>query len=75
MVIVAFIMMIFVIPKLLSLYSDMGSKMPMITQILMTVSSGMAKNWFLFPIIVVGAVSVFRVGSKSAEFRFKLDKL
>lgn len=75
MVIVAFIMMIFVIPKLLSLYSDMGSKMPMITQILMTVSSAMAKNWFLFPVIGAGAVLFFRVGSKNAEFRFKLDKL
>jgi len=75
MVIVAFIMMIFVIPKLLGLYADMGSKMPMITQVLMTVSSAMAKNWFLFPIIGVGAVSFFRIGSKSAEFRFKLDKI
>jgi type IV pilus assembly protein PilC len=74
MIIVAFIMMIFVIPKLLSLYADMGSKMPMITQILMNVSSAMAKNWLLFPVIAVGAISFFRIGSKNAEFRFKFDK-
>ncbi|MFA5828225.1 MAG: type II secretion system F family protein [Candidatus Shapirobacteria bacterium] len=75
MIIVAFIMMIFVIPKLLGLYADMGSKLPMVTQILMAVSNGMAKNWYLFPIIAVGAVSAYRVGMKNAEFRFKLDTL
>jgi len=75
MVIVAFIMMMFVIPKLLSLYSDMGSKMPMITQVLMNVSSAMAKNWFLFPMVAVGLTSLYKIGSKNADFRFKLDKL
>jgi type IV pilus assembly protein PilC len=75
MVIVAAIMMIFVIPKLLSLYSDFGSKMPAITLGLMAVSSFVARWWFLFPIMAFGAYSALRVGNQNEDFRLKKDTL
>lgn len=73
MIIVAFIMMIFVIPKLMSLYTDFGSKMPASTQFLMNMSNFMARWWFLFPVIIFGAMSVLRVGNQRADFRLKVD--
>lgn len=75
MVIVAAIMMIFVIPKLMGLYGDMGAKMPAITVALMAVSNFMAKWWFLFPIAAFGVYSVLKVGDKNADFRLKRDTL
>jgi len=75
MIIVVFIMMIFVIPKLTSLYADFGTaKMPAITLGLMTVSRFMAQTWFLFPGIVVGGYFLFKFGAKNPTFRLNKDK-
>lgn len=73
MIIVAFIMMIFVIPKLMVLYEDFGSKMPPMTQALMTISSVFSKLWFLFPLVIVGAFAIIRTGTQNEKFRFKFD--
>lgn len=75
MVIVAFIMMVFVIPKLLGLYSDFGAKMPASTRALMALSNFAVKFWFLLPILVIGGVSMFWIGGKNQQFRFKRDAL
>jgi type IV pilus assembly protein PilC len=75
MVVVAIIMMVFVIPKLMTLYDDFGSEMPAITQGLMAVSNFMAKVWFLFPLMGVGYVYLMKVGNKIANFRFRKDRL
>jgi type IV pilus assembly protein PilC len=75
MVIVASIMMIFVIPKLMSLYSDFGSKMPAITLAMMAISSFMAKWWFLFPVVAFGGYSLLKMGNQNADFRLKRDTL
>lgn len=76
MIIVAFVMMIFVIPKLLTMYEDFGTaKMPAITRALMSVSGFMARFWFLFPILGAGVFMVFRIGNKNESFRLKRDEL
>ena len=75
MVIVAAIMMIFVIPKLLGLYGDFGSKMPAITLGLISVSNFMARWWFLFPLIAFGVYSGLRVGKQNPDFKLKIDTL
>ena len=74
MVIVAFIMMVFVIPKLLSLYDDFGSEMPAITRGLMSVSNLAVKLWFLFPMIPLGIYSIFKAGNQNENFRYKIDE-
>lgn len=75
MLIVMFIMMVFVIPKLTSLYADFGSKLPTITLVLMAFSTFMVKFWFLFPAIPFGFFAIMRTGSRSATFRMKRDQL
>ncbi len=75
MLAVMVVMMIFVIPKLTSLYADFGTaKMPAITQGLMTVSNWMAKLWFLFPILFVAPPIILKIGAKNAVFNLKKDK-
>jgi type IV pilus assembly protein PilC len=74
MIAVVIIMMIFVIPKLMGLYTDFGSKMPASTQALMAMSNFMTKFWFLIPILVVGGYLTFTVGGKNKDFKLKLDK-
>lgn len=53
MVIVMFIMITFVIPKLLNLYKDFDVELPWTTQILITISSFSVRFW---PLIILGAM-------------------
>lgn len=76
MIIVAFIMMVVVIPKLMSLYADFGTaKMPAITLALMRISNFTAKTWFMFPLVVLGMVSLLRLSQQNKELRLKKDGL
>ncbi len=74
MVIVSFIMMIFVIPRLTSLYSEFGATLPLPTRILIGISSFMVNYWFL----VVGAfgigVYMFSLYRKTAQGRRQTDE-
>jgi type IV pilus assembly protein PilC len=75
MIIVTFIMMIFVVPKMMGLYGEFGSEMPMTTRVLISISTTVSKFWFLFPLLVVGLIVFFKKGDKSKNFRKKRDKL
>jgi len=73
MILVVIIMMVFVIPKLMGLYSDFGATMPASTQFLMNISGFMTKFWFMIPVIIVGFFALFKVGNENANFRLKKD--
>lgn len=73
MIAVAFIMMIFVVPKLTSMYTDFGSKMPASTQILMSMSNFAINWWFLFPILIVGGMMFSKVAEKNPDLKLKVD--
>lgn len=73
MIIVAIIMMVFVIPKLLGLYADFGSKLPASTQMLMTMSTFTQRFWFLIPIVGVGFYMFFKVGTQNEKMRLRID--
>jgi len=75
MVAVAIIMMVVVIPKLMTMYDDFGTKMPASTLILMAISNFMAKTWFLFPLLILGFILMMRSGDKNKKFRLTRDKL
>lgn len=76
MLIVAFIMMIFVVPKLLGLYADFGTaKLPATTKALMAMSDFMVDWWFIFPIGAMGLYGLLKVGDKNPNFRLKRDSL
>lgn len=47
MVIVAIVMTVFVIPKLTSLYTEFGAKLPLATRVLIGISNFMVKSWYL----------------------------
>ena len=54
MIAVAFIMMIFVVPKLTEMYTDFGAELPLPTQILMGISNFFVNFWWLFGAMLVG---------------------
>jgi len=75
MVLVAAIMMIFVIPKMLSLYSEFGAQLPGPTRVLMSVSSFFAKSWLFVLIIIAFGVNFLITYRKTKTGRRKIDEL
>jgi type IV pilus assembly protein PilC len=70
---VGFVMMVFVIPKLTSMYKDLGAQLPLLTQILITVSDFMVNFWWAVIGLVVGGVSGFKAWQRSPKGRLLYD--
>lgn len=75
MVIVAFIMMIFVIPRLTSLYDEFNAELPLPTKILIGMSDLVIKFWPLTLAAVVGGVYAFQAYRKTPAGKLKTDEL
>jgi type IV pilus assembly protein PilC len=74
MVIVAFVMMIFVIPKLTSLYTDFNATLPGPTRILIGISSFATKFWPILLILAGGGYYAFTLFKATAAGRRKVDE-
>ncbi len=75
MVVVSLIMIIFVIPKLMSLYSDLNAELPLPTKILMAISSMLLRFWPLIVLLLGLAFLGFREYRKTSRGRRETDKL
>ena len=75
MVVVAFVMMIFVIPRLTSLYTDFGATLPLPTRILMGVSGFAVHFWFVVLAVVGIGLYVLSLYRATFEGRRKIDAL
>jgi type IV pilus assembly protein PilC len=75
MVIVSFVMMIFVIPKLTSLYTDFGATLPLPTRILMGTSSFFIRFWYIMVLLVGIGLYVLRLYAAVPEGRRKIDAM
>jgi type IV pilus assembly protein PilC len=75
MVAVGLIMMIFVIPRLTSLYGEFNAKLPLPTQILISISNFLVAFWPLLLVLVIVGVYGFQAYRKTTAGRKKTDEL
>lgn len=75
MIIVSFIMMIFVIPKLLSLYTDFNADLPLPTLILISISNFLIKFWWIVVAIVGIGAYFLSLYNSTPEGKKHLDLL
>lgn len=75
MVLVSVIMMIFVIPKLLSLYADFNATLPLPTRILIGISNFFIRFWPVVLVLGVGGYYLFKLYKATADGRRKIDEL
>ncbi|HNP89492.1 MAG: putative type II secretion system protein F [Microgenomates group bacterium ADurb.Bin219] len=71
---VAIIMMVAVVPKMTSLYTEFGAKMPAATQALMDISAFFVKNLPLMVILFFVGLYFFRLFQKTTAGRRKIDE-
>lgn len=75
MVLVVSIIMIFVVPKLSELYSQLNVDLPLPTKILMALSGFMVNFWWLVIILSVGASILFKRYRKTEAGALVVDRL
>lgn len=75
MILVTFIMMIFVIPKMTALYTEFDAQMPLPTRILMGIADFSANYFWIFPILGIVGYFIFRAYRNTPEGRMKIDEL
>lgn len=68
------VMMVVVVPKLSTMYEDFGgAQMPLATRVLMGISTGFTKVWFVFPFVLFAFVFVSKTAKLSKQMAIKLD--
>jgi len=72
---VMFIVMTFVVPKMMSLYEEFDSELPIPTKILMGISDFMSSFFWLFPLLIIGGFIAYKVMLQKPEFVEKADRL
>ena len=69
------ILLTYVLPKFSVIFSDLGSSLPLSTQILLTVSQGLKSYWWIFLVGFVLLGFFFRTYIRSAGGRLHWDRL
>ena len=70
-----FVLLTFVIPRMASLFSDIGQTLPLPTRILLSLSSQFKNYWYLGPVIIVLIVLIFnKIKEKEKDALDKLDR-
>lgn len=75
MLLVAAIMMIFVVPKLTSIYTDFDAKLPAATVALITVSNVMSRYWPIFLVLIAGLIYLITRYAQTRGGRRRFDEL
>ncbi|MFC1711243.1 type II secretion system F family protein [Patescibacteria group bacterium] len=69
------IMMVYVVPKLMSMYEEFGTTLPLSTQILISSSNFATKFWYLVLLMLGGIVYGFHMWRKTPAGRKHVDKM
>ncbi|MGB9911051.1 MAG: type II secretion system F family protein [Microgenomates group bacterium] len=74
MIIVAGIMVIFVLPKMMTIYEEFQAQLPTSTKILLAISKFATKFWWLMLAFVFGGIIGLRILFRSPEFKKEFDR-
>lgn len=75
MIVVSLIMVVFVIPRMTSLYEQFDAELPLPTKILLTISDITLRFWPLLILLVVGIIYGFLAYRKTKAGRLKTDEI
>lgn len=75
MAVVAFVMLVYVIPKLTQLYKELGAELPFLTQLLIDVSDFASNFWWLILIGIGVSGVLFKMWYKTEKGRLTFDRI
>ncbi len=74
-ILILVILMIFVIPKFMELFAEIGTELPMPTLILLHVSNFLQTQWIFGVLFAVGLVMVYNMLTRFMAVRYFVDKM
>jgi len=69
------ILLTFVIPRLVSMFEEMGQTLPLPTRMLVAISSFLSQHWVVILLALVAIVVLVRSQRAKPEFRERIDRL
>jgi len=69
------VMTIYVVPRFMTFFTELDADLPMITQIVLGVSTFMSNNWVLILALLIGAGFAFRSWGRTEPGRLALDRV
>jgi type IV pilus assembly protein PilC len=69
------VMAIYVVPKFMSFFSELDSELPLITQIVLAISSFANQNWPIILLVIVGTVVAVRSWNRTDAGRLAIDRI
>jgi general secretion pathway protein F len=66
-------LMAFVVPTIARQFADIGQTLPLLTRIVMALSAGLARFWWLILILIAGGAALFGRALQDADFRLRFD--
>jgi type IV pilus assembly protein PilC len=66
-------MLLFVVPQFKTIYGQLGGKLPLPTQILLSISNSVRTYWYVFIVVVSGGTFAFRRYKKTPRGRAQAD--
>ena len=75
MIIVGVLMMIFVVPKLISIFEEVGGELPIMTKLLIATSDFLVNYWWIAAAVVFSAVLIARAYAKQPWGKRQLDHI
>ncbi len=68
------IMAIYVVPKFMGFFEELGAELPLITQVVLSLSTFASSNWPLLLVLLVAGVLALRVWSRTEAGRLTVDR-
>lgn len=69
------LLMTFVLPRFSTIFAELGSSLPLPTQILIAVSTGLRSYWWIFLVAAIAGWALFKSTTRSEEGKYKWDHL
>ncbi len=66
--------MIWIIPQFQKVFDDLGTTLPVMTQVLMTISKVVIQFWFLIPLVPIGGFTALKLIGRTRAGRLMIDR-
>ncbi|MDP2210682.1 MAG: type II secretion system F family protein [Candidatus Aquicultor sp.] len=72
---ITFVLITFIVPLFVAMFEDMGGNLPLPTKVLLTLSNFIRSSWFIIIPVIIAAIYLLRVYSKTEKGRENIDNL
>lgn len=72
---IGLVLTLFVIPRLSSMFDELGTALPWPTQVLMAITAAIKGYWYLFLLVIAGAIVSFFLYKRSDAGKYSIDRI